>query len=75
MSILPLLGLEFKEDLSYEEVAGEILDRQFMKLRNKEVCSVKVLWRNHLIEGVIFKADADIRTCYPYSFPRTPTKS
>lgn len=31
-----------KENLAYEEVWVEILDRQVKKLRNKEVASVKV---------------------------------
>ncbi|WMV29938.1 hypothetical protein MTR67_023323 [Solanum verrucosum] len=51
VSILPLEGLGVNENLSYEEVSVEILDRQVKKLRNKEVASVKVLWRNHLVEG------------------------
>ncbi|WMV24817.1 hypothetical protein MTR67_018202 [Solanum verrucosum] len=52
MSIVPLEGLGVNENLSYEKVSGEILDCQVKKLRNKEVASVKVLWRNHLVEGV-----------------------
>ncbi|KAK4707065.1 hypothetical protein R3W88_033363 [Solanum pinnatisectum] len=48
-SIVPLEGLEVKENLSYEEVPIEILDRQVKKLGNKEVASMKVLWRNHLV--------------------------
>ncbi|WMV55377.1 hypothetical protein MTR67_048762 [Solanum verrucosum] len=39
-SIIPLEGLEVKENLSYEEVPVEILDRQVKRLRNKEVASV-----------------------------------
>ncbi|WMV41924.1 hypothetical protein MTR67_035309 [Solanum verrucosum] len=45
-SIVPLEGLGVDENLSYEEVSVEILDRQVKKLRNKEVASEKVLWRN-----------------------------
>ncbi|WMV37537.1 hypothetical protein MTR67_030922 [Solanum verrucosum] len=41
--ILPLEGLGVDENLSYEEVPVEILDRQVKRLRNKEVASVKVL--------------------------------
>ncbi|WMV41163.1 hypothetical protein MTR67_034548 [Solanum verrucosum] len=51
-SILPLEGLGVDENLSYEDVPVEILDRQVKKLRNKEVAFVKVLWRNHLVEGL-----------------------
>ena len=50
VSILPLYDLGVKEDLSYEEVPVEILYCQVKILRNKEVASVKVLWRNHLVE-------------------------
>ncbi|XP_069148224.1 uncharacterized protein [Solanum lycopersicum] len=49
VSILPLEGSKVKEDLSYEEVPVEILDCQVKKLRNKEVSSVKVLWRNNVL--------------------------
>ena len=48
-SILPIKGLGVKYNLSYEEVLVEILNRQVMKLRNKEVVSAKVLWKNHLV--------------------------
>ncbi|WMV14189.1 hypothetical protein MTR67_007574 [Solanum verrucosum] len=50
-SIVPLEGLGVDENLSFEKVPIEILDRQVKKLRNKEVVFVKVLWRNHLVEG------------------------
>ena len=50
-SILPLEGLGVDEDLSYEEVPVEILDRQVKRLRNKEISIVKVFWINHLVEG------------------------
>ena len=41
-SILPIEGLGLKDNLSYEEVPVQILVRQFKKLSNKEVASVKV---------------------------------
>ncbi|XP_055803431.1 uncharacterized protein LOC129872473 [Solanum dulcamara] len=44
--IVPLESVGVKESLSYKEVLMEILDRQVRKLRNKEVASVNVLWRN-----------------------------
>ena len=42
-SILPVAYLGVYEDLSYEEVPVEILDRQVKLLRNKEIDKVKVL--------------------------------
>ena len=51
VSILPVEALGMDERLSYEEVPMEILYRQVKKLKNKEVTSVKVLRRNHLVGG------------------------
>ena len=50
-SIVPLEVANVEENLSYEEVPVEILDRQIKRLRNKDVASVKVLWRNQLVES------------------------
>ncbi|WMV08186.1 hypothetical protein MTR67_001571 [Solanum verrucosum] len=59
-SIFSLDGLGVDESLSYEDVPVEILVRPVKKLRNKEVASVKVLWRNHLVEGATLEAEADM---------------
>ena len=55
-SILPMKRLGVDEDLSYEEVLLEILDRKVKRLRNKDIASVKVLWINHLVDGVTWEA-------------------
>lgn len=39
-----------KDSLSYEEILVQIPNRQVCKLRNTEIVSVKVLWRNQLVE-------------------------
>ena len=65
-SILPIEGLGVGEDLSYEEVFVEIFDRQVKRLRNKEIATVKVLWRNHLVKGATWEAEADLRSSYPH---------
>ena len=67
-SIHPIEGLNVKENLSYEEVLVEIVDRQVMFLRIKEVACVKVLWRNNFIEGATWEAEDDMRSHYPYLF-------
>ena len=41
--ILPIECLGVKDNLSYEEVLVQIIDRQVKSLRNKEVACVKVL--------------------------------
>ena len=42
-SILPVEGLGVDEDLFYEEVPFEILDRQVKRVRNKKVSTVILL--------------------------------
>ncbi|XP_070010128.1 uncharacterized protein [Nicotiana sylvestris] len=49
--------IEINEELSYEEVLVAILDKQVRKLRNKEIASVKVLWRNKQVEEAIWEAE------------------
>lgn len=60
------MGVE--ESLCVEEVPIEILVWQVKKLRNKEVASLKVLWRNRLVEDVILKAKAYMISCFPHPF-------
>ncbi|WMV24784.1 hypothetical protein MTR67_018169 [Solanum verrucosum] len=59
-SIVSLEGLGVDENLSYEEVPVEISDWQVKMLRNKEGATVKVLWRNELVEGGTSEAEADM---------------
>ena len=67
-SIIHIEGLGVQENISYEEVPVEIVNRQVVKLRNKEVASVKVLWKNHLVEGTTWEAEADMKSCYSHLF-------
>ena len=64
-SILPVEGLGVNENFSYEVVPVEILDRQVKRLRNKEIATVKVLWRNHLVNDVTWEAEAYMICRYP----------
>ena len=61
-SIISIEGLGVKDMLSYEEVLVQILNRQAKRLRNKEVVSIKVLWKNNLVEGETWKVEADMNT-------------
>ncbi|XP_059289087.1 uncharacterized protein LOC132042581 [Lycium ferocissimum] len=44
------------EGLSYEEKPVQIIDRQVMRLRTKDVASVKVMWQNNNIEKATWEA-------------------
>ena len=61
-------GLGADENLSYEEIFVEILDRQVKWLRNKEFSTVKVLRRNYLAKGATWEAEANMRSRYPHLF-------
>ena len=67
-SILHVEGLGVNENLSYEDVPVEISDRQVKQLRNKEITTVKVLWRNYLVEGATWEAEDDMTSRYPHLF-------
>ena len=65
-----LLKVWGDEDMSYDDTPVEILDRQVKRLRNNEVATVKMLWRNNLVEGVTWEAEAeaDMGSHYPHLF-------
>ena len=67
-SIIPIEGLRVNDNLFYEEFLVQIHNKQVRGLRNKEVLSVEVLWRNHLVEGATWKAKADMKSRYPHLF-------
>ncbi|WMV29983.1 hypothetical protein MTR67_023368 [Solanum verrucosum] len=73
ISIVPLESLYIKENLYYEEVPVDILDKQVRKLINEEIAYVKVLWRNQLVEGATWEVEADMISRYPHLFPYVPT--
>ena len=50
------------DKLSYEECMVQILESKVKKLRNKEVTSLKVLWKNHLVEGSTWEVEADMKS-------------
>ena len=60
--------IQVQVDLSYEEKPMEILDRTVMKLRNKEISLVKVLWRNHRVKEATWEPEDDMRKDYPVLF-------
>ncbi|XP_049410518.1 uncharacterized protein LOC125873686 [Solanum stenotomum] len=66
--VTPIEDVQVIRDLTYEEVPIAILDRQVRKLRNKEVASVKVLWRNQQVEEVTSEAKEAMKLKYPHLF-------
>ena len=67
---LDVVGV-IENNLTYEEFLVQIFDRQVKRLRNKEVASVKVLWRNQQVGSATWEAEADMQKRYPYLFHST----
>ncbi|WMV07670.1 hypothetical protein MTR67_001055 [Solanum verrucosum] len=65
---LPTEKIRITDNLSYEEIAVKILDRQVCRLRTKDVASVKVLWRNQFVEEATWEAEEDMKKRYPHLF-------
>ena len=70
--VVPLESMAVKYCLSYEDVPVEILNRQVRRLRNKEVFSVKVLWRSQSVEGATWEAEAAMKASILTSFLPIP---
>ena len=66
--VLELPELELAEDLSYQEMPVQIIDRRVKVLRNKEIPLVRVLWRNQRQEESEWKVESEIRDRFPELF-------
>ena len=60
--------LQIKDDLSYEEVPIEILDRKEHMLRTKSIPLVKVLWKNHVLKEASWECEDIMQSRYPDLF-------
>ena len=74
-SIVPLESVAVKDSLSNENLPIKILDRHVRRLRNKEVASVKVLWRSHSIKVGTWESEATMKAKFPHLFPSDSTLS
>ncbi|XP_070034621.1 uncharacterized protein [Nicotiana tomentosiformis] len=66
--IVPVETIEVNEELTYQEILVSIFDRQVRKLRNKEIASVKVLWRSQQAEEATWEAKEEMKKKYPNLF-------
>ena len=60
--------VQLKENLTYEEISVQIMDRKEQVLRNKVIPLVKVLWKNHEREAATWEPEAQMRHQYPQLF-------
>ena len=60
--------LKIKDNLIYEEVPIQILDRKDHVLRTKTISLVKVLWKNHTVEEASWEREDKMKSKYPELF-------
>ena len=60
--------MQLKENLTYEEILFQIVDRKEQVLRSKVIPLVKVLWKNHEREVATWEPEAQMRRQYPQLF-------
>ena len=60
--------VQLKENLTYEEILVQIIDRNEQVLRNKVIPLVKVLWKNHEREAATWEPEAQMCRQYPQLF-------
>ena len=66
--IVPTKNVGIKDNLFYEGVPIQILDRQVCKFRTKEVVSVKFFRMNKFFEEATWEAEEDMKKRYPHLF-------
>ena len=66
-------GKESSLVVEVHDVRVEILDCQVRRLRNKEVASVKVMWRSQSVEGYTWEEASTMKAKYPHLFPSDST--
>ncbi|XP_069148314.1 uncharacterized protein [Solanum lycopersicum] len=66
--IIRLDSVLLDENLSYEEEPVAILDREVRKLRSREIASIKVQWKNRLVEDSTWEKEAVMQERYPHLF-------
>ena len=57
-----------KENLTYEEIPVQIVDRKEQVLGSKVIPLVKVLWKKHEREAATWEPEAQMRHQYPHLF-------
>ena len=60
--------MQLKENLTYEEIPVQIVDRKEQVLRSQVIPLVKVLWKNHEREAATWEPEVQMRHQYPQLF-------
>ncbi|KAJ9543884.1 hypothetical protein OSB04_023591 [Centaurea solstitialis] len=65
---IPLQEISVDPKLNFVEEPVAVVDRKIRKLRNKEICLVKVQWKFHKGQECTWEAELEMRERYPHLF-------
>ena len=68
LHVLNYEPLKIKDNLTYEEVPIQILDRKDQVLLTKTISLGKVLWKNHTVEEASWEREDEMKSNYPELF-------
>ena len=68
LHVLNYEPLKIKDNLTYEEVPIQILDRKDQVLRTKTISLVKVICKNHAVEEASWEREDEMKSNYPELF-------
>ncbi|XP_070009630.1 uncharacterized protein [Nicotiana sylvestris] len=66
--VLDFNTVQLDGDLTYDVEPMAILDWHIRKLMSKDIASVKVQWRGHLVEEATSETEKEMRSRYPCLF-------
>ena len=66
--IVPNQNIRIKDNLSYDEISGQVFDRHVRKRRTKKVALVKVLRRNQNVKEETWEDKEDMKKRYLHLF-------
>jgi hypothetical protein len=61
--------VQVRENLTVKPVPLQIEDREVKHLKNKEITSVKVIWREPAGENTMWELESRMKESYPKLFP------
>lgn len=66
--VIVYLHIEIQPDLTYVEIHMHIVDREIKYWWNKEITTVKVIWRNHQVEEPSWELESEMKEIYHQPF-------
>ena len=67
-SIVQLEDVPIQDNVSYDKVSAQVVNRNTKSVHNHEISLVNVLWTHHETEEVTWELESNVMDTYPYLF-------